>query len=136
MNTSIITIFHGDKEFIPLILDNFKNFNDNESLELIIIDDGKEDLMNEFKHIDRCTYIHLDDEDKNKFINKIEEEYKQKDKSLLLYEKKLKSLPKGFLRDYGCGMSSFDTIFHMNYDCIYNALAFYSLPNNQSKLFV
>ena len=40
--TSIVTILHGEKEFIPLILDNFKNFNDNESFELIIVDDGEE----------------------------------------------------------------------------------------------
>ena len=38
--TSIITILHGEKEFIPLIKYNFKNFNDQVSLELIIVDDG------------------------------------------------------------------------------------------------
>jgi len=118
--TSCITILHGEKEFIPLILNNFKNFNDNESLELIIIDDGKENLMSYFYDIERCLYIHLKEEQVIEFMGKIEEEYKQPNKSLLYYEKKRKLLPSGFLRDYGCGMSSHDNIFHMNADCIYH----------------
>ena len=27
-NVSVVTILHGEKEFIPLILNNFQNFND------------------------------------------------------------------------------------------------------------
>ena len=118
--TSCITILHGDKEFIPLIKHNFKNFNDQESLELIVVDDGKENLMNHFCDIERCTYLHLNEEEIKEFMEQIEEEYKQPNKSLLYYEKKRKRLPNGFLRDYGCGMSNHDNIFHMNMDCIYN----------------
>ena len=118
--TSCITILHGEKEFIPLIKHNFENFNDQESLELIIIDDGKENLMSHFYNIERCLYIHLKEEQKSECRKQIEEEYKQPNKSLLYYEKKRKSLPNGFLRDYGCGMSSHENIFHMNADCIYH----------------
>ena len=42
---SVVTILHGEKEFIPLILHNFQNFNDQETLELLIVDDGPENLM-------------------------------------------------------------------------------------------
>mgnify|MGYP006098057055 FL=1 len=117
--TSCITILHGEKEFIPLIKHNFQNFNDQESLELVIVDDGKENLMKEFMDIDRCIYLHLNEDEIKEFMKQIEEEYKQPNKSLLYYEKKRKKLPNGFLRDYGCGMSTHENIFHMNADCIY-----------------
>jgi len=121
--TSCITILHGEKEFIPLIKHNFHNFNDQINLELVIIDVGKESLMREFCDIDRCIYLHLDEEEITKFMKQIEEEYNEPNKTLLYYEKKRKSLPNGFLRDYGCGMSSHDNIFHMNADCIYSPKA-------------
>ena len=117
--TSCITILHGEKEFIPLVKHNFQNFNDQESLELVIVDDGKENLMKEFMDIDRCIYLHLNEDEIKEFMKQIEEEYKQPNKSLLYYEKKRNKLPNGFLRDYGCGMSSHENIFHMNADCIY-----------------
>ena len=124
---SIVTILHGEKEFVPLILDNYKNFIDKnnhtnylQDLELIIVDDGSENLCEYFADIDNCIYLHLNSDDKEKFIKQIEDGYKQPNKSLLLYEKKRKRLPLGFLRDYGCGMSNYDYIFHMNMDCIYN----------------
>ena len=123
MSTSIITILHGETEFIPLILDNFKNFikhEEKDSLELFIIDDGKEDLKNNFSEIENCNYINLSEKQKQNFMKHIEEEYKLPNKSYLYYEKKRNSVPKGFLRDYGCGMSSHENIFHMNADCIYN----------------
>ena len=53
-NVSVVTILHGEKEFIPLILNNFQNFNDfnkKENLELIVVDDGSENLMKYFKEI-------------------------------------------------------------------------------------
>ena len=117
--TSCITVLHGEKEFIPLIKHNFQNFNDQESLELVIVDDGKENLMKEFMDIDRCIYLHLNEDEIKEFMKQIEEEYKQPNKSLLYYEKKRNKLPNGFLRDYGCGMSTHENIFHMNADCIY-----------------
>ena len=40
---SVITLLHGEKEFIPLIKANFQEFDyPKDKLELIIVDDGKE----------------------------------------------------------------------------------------------
>jgi len=124
---SIVTIFHGDKEFIPLIKHNYNSFLNKENhsnylqdLELVIVDDGKENLISEFCDLENILYLHLDSEKINKLNNQIIETYNQPNKSLLYYEKKRYRLPDGFLRDYGCGMSSHDNIFHMNMDCIYN----------------
>jgi len=124
---SIVTILQGEKEFVPLIINNYNNFSDKKNhknylqeLELIIVDDGKENLAEMFTDLDNCIYLHLNKEEINKFMDKIEEEYKQPNKSELQYQRKCKTLPNGFKRDYGCGMSSYDYIFHMNADCIYN----------------
>ena len=127
---SVITLLNGEKEFIPLIIDNYNNFcnhdnhkNYDQELELIIIDDGKENLSSNFEGLTNCIYIHLNKEEINKFMDQIEEGYKQPDKNLLRYQRLCKKLPKGFKRDYACGLSSHDYIFHMNIDCIYNQKA-------------
>ena len=124
---SVVTILHGEKEFIPLIHHNYKQFCDPENhtnysqeLELVIVDDGKEDLTESFADLDNCIYLHLNEEEIFKFMDQIEEGYKQPNKTGLKYQRKSKTLPNGFKRDYGCGMSSHDLIFHMNMDCIYN----------------
>ena len=119
---SVVTILHGETEFIPLIKHNFQTFSnaENHSMELVIVDDGKENLINFFKDIENCTYLHLNQDEINKFMDQIEEGFKQPNKSGLHYQRKCKTLPKGFKRDYACGMSSHDYIFHMNMDCIYN----------------
>ena len=69
--TSVITILHGDEEFIPLILNNFKNFNDNELLELVVVDDGDKNLIKYFSDLDNVLYLHLNQEEKDKFTNRI-----------------------------------------------------------------
>ena len=117
---SIITVLHGDKEFIPLIRDNYNRFLNKDDLELVIVDDGKENLIREFCDLDNILYLHLSPEEVEKYNKEIIDNFKQPNKSLLYYEKKRGRLPDGFLRDYGCGMSSNDNIFHMNMDCIYN----------------
>ena len=117
---SIITILHGDKEFIPLIRNNYNRFLNKDDLELVIVDDGKENLIKEFCDLDNILYLHLDNTEVEKYNKEIIDNFKQPNKSLLYYEKKRSRLPDGFLRDYGCGMSSHDNIFHMNMDCIYN----------------
>lgn len=117
---SIITILHGDKEFIPLIRDNYNNFLDKDNLELVVVDDGKQSLIKELCDLENILYLHLDDTEVEKYNKEIIDNYKQPNKSLLYYEKKRNRLTDGFLRDYGCGMSSHDNIFHMNMDCIYH----------------
>ena len=124
-NISIITIMNGEKEFISLIIYNFiqltKSKNNDQELELFVIDDGIDDLSESFKNIKDCTYIHLNKDDRLKFMEKILEDYKQPNKMELLYQKKINKLPDGFKRDYGCGISKHPYIFHMNHDCIYNS---------------
>mgnify|MGYP004008688269 CR=1 FL=1 len=53
---SIITVLHGDKEFIPLIRDNYNHFLNKDDLELVIVDDGKQSLIKEFCDLDNITY--------------------------------------------------------------------------------
>ena len=118
--TSIVTILHGEEEFIPLIRENYNNFLDKDSLELVIVDDGDKNQISHFSDLENVLYLHLNSEEKEKFTNQIHEEYNQPNKSYLYYEKLRGRLPNGFLRDYGCGMSSHDNIFHMNMDCIYH----------------
>ena len=70
---SVITILHGETEFIPLIKHNYQNFNDQGNLELVVIDDGKENLSEYFSDLDNCIYLHLNNEEINKFLDQIEE---------------------------------------------------------------
>ena len=56
---SIITIFHGEEEFIPLIKDNYNNFLNKDYLELVIVDDGKENLIKEFCDLENIIYLHF-----------------------------------------------------------------------------
>ena len=119
---SVITMLHGEKEFIPLIKHNYNNFVNNKDLEIFIIDDGIENLIHEFNDLTNCTYLHLNKDEIDDFITKIIDKYDQPDTQYLKYQKKSKTLPPGFKRDYGCGMSSSESkyIFHMNSDCIYH----------------
>ena len=124
---SVVTILHGENEFIPLIRYNYqilcdkKNHkNYSQELELVIVDDGKVNLSEMFADLENCIYLHLTKEEIMKFMDKIDEEYKEPNKSGLQYQRKSKTLPNGFKRDYACGMSSHDFIFHMNADCVYN----------------
>ena len=120
---SVITLLHGDIEFIPLILYNYQNFLQTQDLELVIVDDGSENLVSHFVDVENCLYLHLDSLEKDEFFTKIIDGYKQPNKDPIYYQKKLKTLPKGFKRDYGCGMSSGDYIFHMDADCVYQKKA-------------
>ena len=47
-NVSIVCLLSGNIEFIPLIKDNFKNFVNKDNLELLIVDDGNDNLMDYF----------------------------------------------------------------------------------------
>ena len=117
---SIITLLRGEKEFIPLIKDNFNKFDyPSEKLELVIIDDGKESLISEFLDDDRILYLHLSDKEIEEFIEKIDFP-NDKEGILKNYMCKTRRLPNGFKRDYGVGMSTHDLYFHMDYDTSYH----------------
>lgn len=119
---SVVVILHGERVFCPLIKHNYQTFLKNIDLEMVIVDDGKENLGSEFTELDNCLYLNLYD-DREKFFKQIIEEYKQPKKSRLLYQQRINTLPNGFKRDYGSGMSSHPYIFHMNADCSYSAKA-------------
>ena len=117
---SVITLLRGEKEFIPLIKHNFQSFNySQDKLELVIIDDGKESLMDHFLDDERILYLHLNDTEIKEFIEKISFE-NDKDDILKNYQIKTKRLPNGFKRDYGVGMSSHEHFFHMDCDTSYH----------------
>lgn len=116
---SIITLLHGEKEFIPLIKHNVATFLETQEIELVVVDDGRESLAPSFTDIDNCLYLHITEEEQQTFFSQIIEGHKQPNKSPLYYQQRLHTLPNGFKRDYGCGLSSGDYIFHMNADCLY-----------------
>ena len=70
--TSIITILHGEEEFIDLIKSNYNNFLDKDSLELVIVDDGDKNLIHHFSDLDNVLYLHLSQEEVEKFTTDFE----------------------------------------------------------------
>ena len=122
-NISVITLLRGEKEFVPLIKDNFNKFDyPSDKLELIIVDDGKESLISDFLDDDRILYLHIQDKEISEFLGKIEFP-NDKEKILWNYQARTKRLPNGFKRDYGVGMSSHDFMYHMDYDTSYTTNA-------------
>ena len=51
MKVSVITLFHNQQDYIPLIKHNYENFTGCSNLELIVIDDGNENLIDDFKDL-------------------------------------------------------------------------------------
>ena len=120
---SVITLLHGEQEFIPLIKSNFHEFDyPKDQLELIIVDDGKNSLIDKFLDDERYLYLHLNDSEIKEFIEKIEFP-NDKENVLRNYLSRTKHLPNGFKRDYGVGMSSNRYFFHMDYDTSYHRSA-------------
>jgi len=122
-NISVITLLRGEKEFVPLIKANFNKFDyPQDKLELIIVDDGRESLVDQFLDDDRILYLHIQDKDIRGFLDKIEFP-NDTEKILWNYQARTKRLPNGFKRDYGVGMSTHDIMFHMDYDTSYHTKA-------------
>lgn len=120
---SVITLLRGEQEFIPLIKANFNEFDyPKDKLELLIVDDGKESLMEHFMDDERYLYLHLNDTEIKEFIEKIDFPNDKED-ILRNYQSRIKRLPNGFKRDYGVGMSSNGYFFHMDYDTSYHRSA-------------
>ena len=68
---SVITLLHGEKEFVPLILHNYQNFLQNQELELVVVDDGKESMALHFADVGNCVYLHLDQDEITDFFKQI-----------------------------------------------------------------
>jgi hypothetical protein len=122
-SVSVVTVIHGETEFVPLILDNYRRFLDTQKLELVIVDDGPRSLASLLSNVPHCLYLHLSDTEIDTMFTKIRGDYKQLSTTEINYQQKCHTLPAGFKRDYACGMSSHPVIFHMNFDCIYDKKA-------------
>lgn len=82
--------------FLPLIKANFENFDyPKDKLELIIVDDGIDNLMDQFLDDERILYLHLSDKEIIEFIEKIKFD-NDKDDMLKNYQTKTKSLTQWF----------------------------------------
>ncbi len=117
-----IIVLLKNANMIPLIKDNFEKLIWDDK-ELIIIDDNNDSSIASFAEVDDCLYLHMNNEDKEKYFQMIKETDKNPNKDNLKFSEITNILPDGFKRDYGCGFSDKDFIMHMNEDCIYNAKA-------------
>ena len=107
-------------EMIPLLIHNYQSIITSGKKELIIIDDSDNSSLQSFLNLDDCIYLHLQQNDKDKFMKTIFDNFKEPNKNYLYYQKIINQLPSGFKRDYACGFCSYPYIFHMNDDCIYH----------------
>ena len=119
-NISIVTILHDNSEFFPLLKDNWENIDyPKEKLEWIIVDDSKEDYSNMMPIHENILYFKADP---NEYLNKIE--FQNDDEKVMWnFFHKSNKLTNGFLRDYAVGMTSYDYIFHLDIDTIYQPKA-------------
>ena len=61
---SVICIIRNDRDYFSLIKENFYNFDyPQDDLELLVLDDGPENMMDDFLDWDRTLYIHMSQED-------------------------------------------------------------------------
>ena len=115
---SIIVLMNEYTEFTKLFTYNYNNIDyPQDKLEWIIIDDSNKNNMDLFPLEENILYFHMDD--CKEYIDKIE--FKEdKDENSKKYLLKTNTLPNGFKRDYGVGLSSHEYIFHLDIDCYYN----------------
>lgn len=118
-HVSIITVLE-DANMIPVIISNYTKLV-YPNKQLIIVDDNETNNMDSFLNIDNCIYLHLNEDEKSDFFKKIKKDNKSDSKENVIYSELCNKLPIGFKRDYGCGMSDGDYLFHMNDDCVYNS---------------
>ena len=125
---SIIVLLNEYKEFISVFNNNYKIIDyPQDLLEWIIIDDSDNNHMDLFPLEENVLYFHMNKS--KEYLDRIEFK-KDEDKIIYNYFLKTDTLPDGFKRDYGVGISSNDYIFHMDIDmfykpkCIRNKLKF------------
>ena len=141
-NISIIVLVDEFKELITLFNNTYHTIDyPQDKLEWIIIDDSNENNMDLFPLEENVLYFHMDDS--KQYLDKIEFKEENidtqknlmgevmpvvpntdnesiKEKNITNYFKKTNSLPNGFKRDYGVGLSSYDYIMHLDVDCYYD----------------
>ena len=140
-NISVIVLVDEYKELITLFNNTYHTVDyPQEKLEWIIIDDSNDNNMDLFPLEENVLYFHMDNS--SQYLDKIEfkeenidtqknlmgevmpvvntDSTEIKEKNITAYFKKTNSLPNGFKRDYGVGLSSYDYILHLDVDCYYD----------------
>jgi len=147
-NVSIIVLMNEYKEFVPIFTHNYNTINyPQDKLEWIIIDDSEKSNFDLFPLEENVLYIHMDNPkeylEKIDFKDKLKikksandsvelngggsdgageaaEELDEDEEKIKNYFLKTNTLPNGFKRDYGVGLSSYDYILHMDIDAYYD----------------
>ena len=117
---SLVTILHDNIEFYPLLQHHWDTLDyPKDKLEWILVDDSKEDHCDLVPIHENILYMRVNTSD---FLEKIEFP-KDEEKTTWNYFDKMKKLTNGFMRDYAVGMTSYDYIFHIDIDTIYQPKA-------------
>ena len=115
---SIVTILHDWSEFYQLFQYHWDTLDyPKEKLEWIIIDDSKEDHSDMIPMNENVLYIKINSDEYLDKINFVNDE----DNILKNYFKETGKLPNGFKRDFSVGLTSYEYIFHLDFDTIYNS---------------
>ena len=118
---SIVVLMNEYKELISIFNYNYNNIEyPKDKLDWIIIDDSEENNIDLFPVSENVLYLHMNDS--KEYLDKITftSEKDKKDKVIHNYFLKTNTLPDGFKRDYGVGISSHEYIFHMDMGSIYH----------------
>ena len=143
-NVSIIVLMNEYKEFVQIFTHNYNTINyPQDKLEWIIIDDSEKSNFDLFPLEENVLYFHMDDPkeylDKIDFKDKLkikkenndsvelnangsdgpdgaeaEAEVDEDEEKIKNYFLKTNTLPNGFKRDYGVGLSSYEYILHID----------------------
>ena len=140
-NVSIIVLMNEYKEFTPIFTHNYNTINyPQDKLEWIIIDDSEKSNFDLFPLEENVLYFHMNDpkeylekiDFKNKNKPKIkkennegleedeEDEKDEEEEKIKNYFLKTNTLPNGFKRDYGVGISENEYILHIDIDSYYD----------------
>lgn len=135
-NVSIIVLMNEYPEFIQLFKEIYNSIDyPQDKLEWIVIDDSTKSNIDQFPLEENLLYFHMDDpkdylekitfkDEPKKSNNPMDQvdkpEMKREDMNTRNYFLKTNTLPNGFKRDYGTGLSSHDYILHLDIDCYYN----------------
>ncbi len=121
-NVSIIVLMNEYPELVNLFIHNYNNIDyPQDKLEWIIIDDSEKSNIDLFPLEENLLYFHMDDP--KSYLEKIEfkEHKKEEDNKIIKdFYTLTNTLPNGFKRDFGVGLSSYDYILHLDIDCFYN----------------
>ena len=120
-NVSIVVLMDEYTELIPIFLNNYNSLEyPKDKLEWIIIDDSDNSNMDLFPLEENVIYIHMNNS--KEYLEKIDfkEKDEEKNKFLKDYFLKTNTLPNGFKRDYGVGLTEHEYILHLDFDAHYD----------------